>query len=87
MIYIGVTELVDPFSREYFSEHVSFVFNNAPLFPLNALSALSENITGAGVYGLYYTKKLAYGMTYGAPVYVGKALVPGSRKGNNTGEG
>ena len=60
--------MVDPFSQGYFSEHVSFVFNKAQLFPLNALSALSENITGAGVYGLYYTKKLPYGMTYGAPL-------------------
>ena len=68
--------MFDPFSQGYFSEHVSFVFNKAQLFPLNALSALSENITGAGVYGLYYTKKLPYGMTYGAPFWPRSCATP-----------
>jgi len=58
-----------------------------PVFPLGKL----EPFSGAGIYAIYYTGKFEpygalsaknSGKAFKSPIYVGKAVPPGARKGN-----
>ena len=58
--------------------------------PIHSLSGL-ESFSGAGIYAIYYSGKFKpygslsaknFGGVFKTPIYVGKAVPPGARKGN-----
>lgn len=75
-------DLYDPLTYENLMMGLIVHFERQNLIPLDAESI--ENILGPGIYSLYYSGDLdVYSSIKGKnePIYVGKAVPPGSRKG------
>ena len=77
--------LYDPLTYENLMAGVIVQFEKQAMMPVRAIS----DVDGPGVYALFYSGPMpAYEPISGsaAPIYVGKAVPPGSRKGSDVNE-
>jgi len=77
----------NPLDKMSLGASVADALLESPVYPLGGL----EPFSGAGIYAIYYTGKFKpyeplssknSGGVFKAPIYVGKAVPPGARKGN-----
>ncbi len=79
-IYIKSPIPFNPLDRSNLIESIENALLKSPLVPMNGI----ETFSGAGIYAIYYTGTFAsYSKisNSGIPIYVGKAVPEGSRKG------
>lgn len=75
-------QLYDPLTYENLMAGLALHFSERPRVPLDAI----DDVAGPGIYALYYAGPFdAYRPISGAddPIYVGKAVPPGSRRGED----
>ena len=77
------TPLYDPLTYENLMLGLTMRFEQQPTVDLDSASAIAS-IQGPGIYALHYCGDLSFYRSIGdgrSPIYVGKAVPPGARKG------